>query len=86
MYERSLSSADVPILDPCTGTGSFLTNIVGRIDLHSLPYKYTKELFGVEIMLLPYYITTLNVEQAFFERVGQYVPFPGMRYVDALLA
>jgi predicted helicase len=85
-YGRSLSSTSVPILDPCTGTGSFLVNVIGRIDLVALPYKYANELFGVEIMLLPYYLATLNVEQAFFERSGRYQPFPGMRYADALLA
>lgn len=84
-YGRQLSSANIPILDPCTGTGSFLVNIIGRIDPVTLPYKYTNELFGIEIMVLPYYIATLNVEQAFFERIGHYQPFPGMRYADALL-
>jgi len=85
-YGCSLSATGVPILDPCTGTGSFLVNVIGRIDLTDLPYKYAHELFGVEIMLLPYYLATLNVEQAFFERCGFYLPFSGMRYADALLA
>jgi predicted helicase len=85
-YGRSLSSTSVPILDPCTGTGSFLVNIIGRIEPCSLPYKYQHELFGIEIMFLPFYLATLNVEQAFFEHTGQYLPFPGMRYADALLA
>jgi predicted helicase len=84
-YGRTLSSTHVPILDPCTGTGAFLINILGRIDQVSLPYKYAHELFGIEIMLLPYYIATLNVEQTFFELSGYYLPFPGMRYADALL-
>lgn len=85
-YGRSLSSMGVPILDPCTGTGSFLVNIIGRIEPCSLPYKYQHELFGIEIMFLPFYLATLNVEQAFFEQTGQYLPFLGMRYADALLA
>jgi predicted helicase len=86
IYGRSLSSANVPILDPCTGTGAFLTNVIGRIEIDSLPYKYANELFGVEIMLMPYHLATLNVEQAFVERCGYYLPFPGMRYADALLS
>ena len=84
-YGRTLSSANVPILDPCMGTGVFLVNVIGRIDLASLPYKYENELFGIEIMLFPYYIATLNIEQAFFERTGYYRSFPGLRYADALL-
>ncbi len=85
-YGRSLSATGVPIFDPCTGTGSYLVNVIGRLDQAALPYKYANELFGVEILLLPYYLATLNVEQAFFERCGFYLPFPGMRYADALLA
>jgi len=85
-YGRSLSSTNVPILDPCTGNGAFLVNIIGRIEPTSLPYKYANELFGVEILFLSYYLATLNIEQAFFERCGYYHSFPGMRYADALLA
>jgi predicted helicase len=83
-YGRTLSDCSVPILDPCTGTGIFLIAIMGHIDRGALPYKYHHELFGIEIMLLPYYIASLNIEQCYAELAGAYESFQGIRYADAL--
>lgn len=83
-FERSLSSPHVAILDPCTGIGSYLVYAMRCIGREMLPYKYQHELFGIEIMLLPYLIATLNIEQTFVGLVGWYVPFPGLRFANAL--
>ncbi len=80
----SLSSKDVSILDPCVGTGNFMVNILRRINRMTLRYKYEQELFCNEVMLLPYYIASLNIEHAYYERAGEYRAFDGMCFVDTL--
>jgi predicted helicase len=83
-FGRSLSDRGVQILDPATGTGSFIVNLLRRISGASLPYKYAHDLFANEIMLLPYYIAALNIEHAYFERTGRYEPFEGLCFADTL--
>lgn len=84
VFGASLSSPGVPILDPAAGVGSYLIYVLGRIGREMLPYKYRRELFAIEIMLVPSFIARLNIEQAFVNLVGWYAPFPGLRYADAL--
>src|SRR5262249_4700376 len=55
-FGLSLSDKGVQILDPCTGTGSFVVNLLRRISGTTLAHKYAHDLFANEIMLLPYYI------------------------------
>ncbi len=83
-FGLSLSSKDVSILDPCVGTGNFMVNILRRISGMTLRYKYEQELFCNEVMLLPYYIASLNIEHAYYEQTGEYLPFDGMCFVDTL--
>ena len=83
-FGLSLSSEGVQILDPCTGTGNFIVNIVQRVAGSALERKYRRELFCNEIMLLPYYIASLNIEHAFYERMKKYLPFEGICFVDTL--
>ena len=83
-FGASLSSPGVPILDPCTGIGLYLTYVLARIGREMLVYKYRHELFAIEIMFLPAYIARLNIEQTFVDLVGWYLPFPGLRYASAL--
>ena len=59
-------------------------NAIGRISRAALPHKYRREIFCIEIMLLPYYLAKLNIEQAYCQRMGRYEPFPGLRYANAL--
>ncbi|WP_052890909.1 type ISP restriction/modification enzyme [Thermogemmatispora carboxidivorans] len=80
----SLATPGVKILDPCTGTGNYVVNILKRLPRSTLRQKYTEDLFCNEIMLLPYYIASLNIEHAYYERMGEYEPFPGICFVDTL--
>ena len=79
-----LGSKDVNILDPCTGTGNFIVNLLRRIPKKDLPRVYREQLFANEVMLLPYYIAAMNIEHAYFELTGQYEPFEGLCFVDTL--
>jgi predicted helicase len=81
-FGKSLSDSGVHILDPFTGTGNFITRIMQQIKRSALPKKYAEELHCNEIMLLPYYIASMNIEHAYMEKVGQYSPFEGICLVD----
>jgi hypothetical protein len=77
-FGRSLGDKGVHILDPFVGTGNFIVRIMQEIKATDLPYKYENELHCNEVMLLPYYIASMNIEHAYFDRTGEYKPFPGI--------
>lgn len=81
-FGRSLSDKDVHILDPFVGTGNFITRVIQQIRTSRLPQKYKDELHCNEVMLLPYYIASMNIEHAYMDRVGDYEPFEGICLVD----
>jgi len=83
-FGKPLSSADVYTIDPCTGTGNFVVNLLRRIPGRDLPRVYREQLFANEVMLLPYYIASLNIEHAYYELTGTYEPFEGLCFVDTL--
>ncbi|HVB23263.1 MAG TPA: type ISP restriction/modification enzyme [Ktedonobacteraceae bacterium] len=83
-FNTSLSTPGVQILDPATGIGNFIVNILRRINGSTLAHKYAHDLFCNEIMLLPYYIAALNIEHAYYERSGEYKPFEGICFADTL--
>ena len=83
-FGKKLSDPGVNILDPCTGTGNFVVNLLRRIPGRDLRRVYTEQLFANEVMLLPYYIAALNIEHAYYERTGEYEPFEGLCFVDTL--
>lgn len=83
-FGKSLASRDVYIIDPCTGTGNFVVNLLRRIPKRDLPRVYKEQLFANEVMLLPYYIAALNIEHAYYEITGEYEPFEGLCFVDTL--
>jgi predicted helicase len=83
-FGMSLSTPGVQILDPCTGTGNFVVNLIRRIAGASLERKYREDLFANEIMLLPYYIASLNIEHAYYDLTKRYETFEGVCFVDTL--
>jgi predicted helicase len=83
-FGKTLGDPDVNILDPCTGTGNFIVNLLRRIPKKDLPRTYRRQLFANEVMLLPYYIAALNVEHAHYELTGTYEAFSGLCFVDTL--
>jgi predicted helicase len=83
-FGKSLSSPDVHILDPCVGTGNFIVNLMRRMPKRDLPRMYRRQMFANEVMLLPYYISALNIEHAYYELTGEYEAFEGLCFVDTL--
>ncbi len=81
-FNSSLSQPGVQILDPFVGTGNFLVRVMREINKFQLKNKYLQELHCNEVMLLPYYIASMNIEHAYYEITGQYEPFEGICLVD----
>lgn len=83
-FGQSLSSEGVQILDPFTGTGTFLVRLIqsGLIPPEALERKYAGELHANELVLLAYYIATVNIETAYHGITGTYRPFDGMILID----
>ncbi len=81
-FERSLSDGGVHIIDPFVGTGNFIVRIMREIRKTALEHKYTSNLHCNEVMLLPYYIASMNIEHEFYEATGHYLPFDGICLVD----
>jgi len=81
-FGKSLSDENVHILDPFVGTGNFLVRVMQEIKRSSLEQKYKDELHCNEVMLLPYYIASMNIEHEYFEKIGSYEPFEGICLVD----
>ncbi|MGO4942878.1 DEAD/DEAH box helicase [Ruoffia tabacinasalis] len=89
-FNKSLSDENVNILDPFTGTGTFVTRLIqsGLIRKEDLLRKYTQEIYANEIVLLSYYIAAINIEETFKEinskvsNDNSYRPFEGIVLTD----
>ena len=92
-FSKTLASENVHILDPFTGTGTFITRTLhylkslmdsGEITFDDILRKYTQELHANEIVLLSYYIAAINIEAVFDEINGDepYAPFEGIVLTD----
>jgi len=83
-FGTSIAEPGVQIIDPCVGTGSYIVNLLHRIPNHRLKHKFEHDLFCNEIMLLAYYIASLNIEHEYYSRMGEYQPFEGICFTDTL--
>ncbi len=83
-FGRSLADENVQILDPATGTGTFVTSLIDYLPAEQLEYKYRNEIHANEVGILPYYIANLNIEYSYRERTGNYLEFPNLCFVDKL--
>lgn len=84
-FGQSLGSEGVHIIDPFTGTGTFITRLMqsGLITPEQLQRKYRGEIHANEIVLLAYYIAAINIEAVYHSIVGgDYVPFEGICLTD----
>lgn len=83
-FNKSLSDKNVHILDPATGTGTFVTDIIDYIPSQYLEHKYKHEIFANEVAILPYYVANLNIEYTYKQKMGKYEEFPNSCFVDTL--
>ena len=95
-FGRSISDENIHLLDPFTGTGTFITRLFqsGLIQEKDLERKYKHEIHANEIVLLAYYIATINIENAYHDAtpdpddgIGKekYTPFDGICLTDFTL-
>ncbi|RKU27405.1 DNA helicase [Candidatus Poribacteria bacterium] len=84
-FGRSIADEGVHIIDPFVGTGNFIVRIMQELDPIALERKYTAnppELQCNEVMLLPYYIANMNIEQQFYTKTNRYASYEGLCLVD----
>ncbi|MYD04487.1 MAG: DEAD/DEAH box helicase [Acidimicrobiia bacterium] len=91
-FDKGLSDRDVHVLDPFTGTGTFINRLLtingsdGRplIKDEDLDRKYREEIYANEILLLAYYIAAVKIEEGYRQRrpARDYQPFPGILLCD----
>lgn len=84
-FGQTLDSEGVHIIDPFTGTGTFITRLLqsGLIAPQHLPHKYKHEIHANELVLLAYYIAAINIEAVYHSIVGgNYQPFEGICLTD----
>ncbi len=85
-FGRNLIDPQVEILDPATGTGTFICELLEhfRGQPKKLKHKYQEELHANEVAILPYYVANLNIEATYQAITGEYVEFPSLCFVDTL--
>ena len=87
-FNRSISDENIHVIDPFTGTGTFITRLLqsGLIKPQDIERKYRHELHANEIVLLAYYIASINIENAFHDVAkqenGSYTQFDGICLTD----
>ncbi|WP_395668531.1 type ISP restriction/modification enzyme [Rhodoferax sp.] len=85
-FGKNLIDKDVDILDPATGTGTYICELLEhfRGQPKKLAHKYAHELHANEVAILPYYVANLNIEATYAAITGQYAEFPNLCFVDTL--
>ena len=85
-FNKSISDKDIHIIDPFTGTGTFITRLLqsGLIKNEDLEYKYKHEIHANELVLLAYYIAAINIEETYhtLSKKEEYTPFEGIVLTD----
>lgn len=85
-FGKALIDPGVEILDPATGTGTFVCELLEhfRGQPQKLAHKYKNELHANEVAILPYYVANLNIEATYAAITGQFAEFPNLCFVDTL--
>lgn len=90
-FGRGIGDEDVHVIDPFTGTGTFINRLITNPALipdEKLPHKFAHEIHANEMLLMAYYIASVNIEEAYHARMskadggGDYMPFPGIVLTD----
>ncbi len=83
-FGKTLGDKGVELLDPDTGTGTFITELIEYLPPEQLEYKYEHEIHCNEVSLLPYYIANLNIEYTYKQKMGKFKEFENICFVDTL--
>ena len=83
-FKSGLSDDGVTILDPATGTGTFVTSILRHLKPSAVEAKYKKDIFANEVSILAYYIAALNIENTYHSLTGKAQEFENICWMDTL--
>ena len=83
-FDKYLEDRNVEILDPAAGTGTFICDLIDYLRDEKLEYKYRNEIHANEVAILPYYISNLNIEYTYAQKMGRYAEFENLCFVDTL--
>lgn len=86
-FDKNLIDKNVHILDPATGTGTFITDLLDYLphnNREKFIYKYKNEIHANEVAILPYYIAYLNIENTFLQKMKESMSFDNLCWVDTL--
>ena len=89
-FGKTFADDNIHVLDPFTGTGTFINRLLqsGLIPADRLTYKYKNEIHANEIVLLAYYIASINIETVYHDQMKavnsdlEYAPFEGICLTD----
>ena len=85
-FGKGLTNEGVNVIDPFTGAGTFIARLLssdlGLIWDEDIGRKYGGEIFANEIVLLAYYIASVNCESIYGQRTGMFEPFEGLSFTD----
>ena len=85
-FNKGLTDKGVHVIDPFVGTGTFINRMIQMnpiIEKEDLSRKFKEEFHANEILLLPYYVASINIEEAYHSRMsGKYKQFPGITLTD----
>ena len=82
-----MGDENVFLVDPATGTGNFVVNLLRHArqgNPRNFDDFYNHHIFANEVLLMPYYIASLNIEYEYYALTGKYRAFPGLCFVDTL--
>jgi predicted helicase len=85
-FGQNLIDHKVEILDPATGTGTFISELLEhfRGQPKLLRRKYAEDLHANEVAILPYYVANLNIEATYAAITGEYAEYQNLCFVDTL--
>lgn len=83
-FGKTIADKNVEILDPATGSGTFVCDLIDYMPEQYLEYKYKNEMHANEVALLPYYMANLTIELTFRQKMACHVVFDNMCFVDTL--
>jgi predicted helicase len=83
-FKNSLSDKELYVLNPFTGTGYYLRQILRQIESENMYNKYSLEIHGHETRLLQYFLSLINIECEYLELTGKYIPYSGLHLIDTL--
>ena len=83
-FDTNIHNPNINVLDPCTGTGTFMAELLKYLSPERLSIKYKNALFANELSFSAYFIACLVIEYTYFILTNIYKPFTNLALMDTL--